>query len=147
MPPQDIPAEIVRAVFELILLILLFDRLLPQLLFTRTRGLWIARITPILQALFYLILPVTLLLGLLLSNAGHLNILVTGRVIARRLLIATEFLQQIGTGRSPFATSSAMPGDDLAGSVVRIRANAGNLVYRIGARDSVRDAYLAEWPD
>ena len=59
-------SEVVRAVFELILLILLFDRLLPQLLFTRTRGLWIARITPILQALYYLILPVTLLLGLLL---------------------------------------------------------------------------------
>src|ERR1700723_1432123 len=63
-------SEVVRAVFELILLILLFDRLLPQLLFTRTRGLWIARITPILQALFYLILPVTLLLGLLLSIAA-----------------------------------------------------------------------------
>jgi putative hemolysin len=63
-------SEIVRAVLELILLILLFDRLLPQLLFTRTRGLWIARITPILQALFYLILPVTLLLGLLLSIAA-----------------------------------------------------------------------------
>jgi putative hemolysin len=63
-------SEIVRAVFELILLILLFDRLLPQLLFTRTRGLWIARITPVLQALFYLILPVTLLLGLLLSIAA-----------------------------------------------------------------------------
>jgi CBS domain containing-hemolysin-like protein len=67
-PPST--SEIVRAVFELILLILLFDRLLPQLLFTRTRGLWIARITPILQALFYLILPVTLLLGLLLSIAA-----------------------------------------------------------------------------
>jgi len=63
-------SEIVRAAFELILLILIFDRLLPQLLFTRTRGLWIARIRPILQALFYLILPVTLLLGLLLSIAA-----------------------------------------------------------------------------
>ncbi|WP_353066195.1 hemolysin family protein [Tunturibacter psychrotolerans] len=62
--------EILRAVFELILLILIFDRLLPQLLFSRTRGLWIRRITPILQALFYLILPVTLLLGLLLSIAA-----------------------------------------------------------------------------
>jgi putative hemolysin len=63
-------SDVIRAAFELILLILLFDRLLPQLLFTRTRGLWIARITPILQALFYLILPVTLLLGLLLSIAA-----------------------------------------------------------------------------
>ncbi|WP_158943551.1 hemolysin family protein [Granulicella sp. S190] len=63
-------SEILRACFELILLILIFDRLLPQLLFSRTRGLWIARISPILQALFYLILPVTLLLGLLLSIAA-----------------------------------------------------------------------------
>jgi len=62
--------EIARAVFELILLILIFDRLVPQILFARTRGLWIARIRPLLQALFYLILPITLLLGLLLSIAA-----------------------------------------------------------------------------
>jgi len=63
-------SEIAIAACELILLILIFDRLLPQLLFTRTRGLWIARIRPVLTALFYLILPVTLLLGLLLSIAA-----------------------------------------------------------------------------
>src|SRR5271156_4016568 len=62
--------EVIRAACELILLILIFDRLLPQLLFSRTRGLWIARILPILQALFYLILPVTMLLQLLLSIAA-----------------------------------------------------------------------------
>ena len=62
--------EIVRAACELILLILIFDRLLPQLLFARTRGLWIVRILPILQALFYLILPVTMLLQLLFSIAA-----------------------------------------------------------------------------
>ena len=53
--------------FELVMLILLFDRLVPQILFVRTRGFWIARIRLLLEALFYLILPVTLLLGLLLS--------------------------------------------------------------------------------
>src|ERR1700733_167888 len=62
--------EVVRAALELILLILIFDRLIPQLLFSRTRGLWIARILPLLQALFYLILPVTMLLQLLLSIAA-----------------------------------------------------------------------------
>jgi putative hemolysin len=62
--------EIVRSAAELILLILIFDRLLPQLLFARTRGLWIIRILPILQALFYLILPVTMLLQLLFSIAA-----------------------------------------------------------------------------
>ncbi len=37
-------SEIVRAAFELILLVLVFDRLIPQILFTRTRGIWVARI-------------------------------------------------------------------------------------------------------
>ena len=62
--------EVVRAAVELILLVLIFDRLLPQLVFARTRGLWTARILPVLQALFYLILPVTMLLQLLLSIAA-----------------------------------------------------------------------------
>ena len=60
-------SEVAITLFELVLLILVFDRLIPQVLFARTRGLWIARIRYLLEALFYLILPVTLLLGLLLS--------------------------------------------------------------------------------
>jgi CBS domain containing-hemolysin-like protein len=59
--------EIAVTGFFLVLLILFFDRLIPQLLFTRTSGFWIARIRYLLEALFYLILPVTLTLGLLLS--------------------------------------------------------------------------------
>jgi putative hemolysin len=59
--------EIAVTGFFLVLLILFFDRLIPQLLFARTRGLWIAHIRLFLEALFYLILPVTLTLGLLLS--------------------------------------------------------------------------------
>jgi putative hemolysin len=55
---------------ELILLILIFDRLIPQVLFTRTRGLWIARIRIVLEVLFYVILPITMLLQLLLSIAA-----------------------------------------------------------------------------
>ena len=62
--------EMLRTAFELILLILLFDRLIPQVLFTRTRGLWLAKILYLLETLFYLILPITLLLGLLLSIAA-----------------------------------------------------------------------------
>jgi len=62
--------DIARNGVELILLIVIFDRLVPQLLFTRTTGLWIAKIRYLLEALFYLILPVTLLLGLLLSIAA-----------------------------------------------------------------------------
>ncbi|NYF77720.1 hemolysin family protein [Granulicella arctica] len=63
-------SQVFRAAFELILLILIFDRLVPQILFSRTRGLWIAKIIYLLEVLFYLVLPVTLLLGLLLSIAA-----------------------------------------------------------------------------
>ena len=51
----------------LVLLIVFFDRLVPQMLFVRTEGMWVVRIRWVLQALFYLILPITLTLGLLLS--------------------------------------------------------------------------------
>ncbi len=61
---------IARAVAELILLILIFDRLIPQILFARTRGVWIRHIRVVLQVLFYLILPVTIVLQLLLSIAA-----------------------------------------------------------------------------
>lgn len=62
--------EIAVTAFLLILLIVFFDRLIPQVLFSRTRGLWIARIRWLLEILFYVILPVTLTLGLLLSIAA-----------------------------------------------------------------------------
>jgi CBS domain containing-hemolysin-like protein len=61
---------IARAVAELILLVLVCDRLIPQVFFTRTRGQWIRRITFLLQVVFYLILPVTIVLQLLLSIAA-----------------------------------------------------------------------------
>jgi putative hemolysin len=62
--------EIGRTVFELLLVLVIFDRLLPQIFFTRTRGQWIAKITPLIQVLFYVVLPITLAIGLLLSIAG-----------------------------------------------------------------------------
>ena len=60
-------SEVAITIFEMVLLVLVFDRLVPQILFARTRGLWIVRVRFLLQALFYLVLPVTLTLGLLLS--------------------------------------------------------------------------------
>jgi CBS domain containing-hemolysin-like protein len=59
-----------RTVFELLLAMLVFDRLLPQIFFTKTEGLWIARISFLVRVLFYLVLPLTLTIGLLLSIAG-----------------------------------------------------------------------------
>ena len=62
--------EVLRSIAELVLLLLLYDRLVPQLLFTRTRGFWVARLLPVLQGLFLLVQPVALALGLLLSIAA-----------------------------------------------------------------------------
>ena len=68
----EIPSTgaIARAAAELILLILIFDRLIPQILFARTGGLWLRKMVFVLQVLFYLILPVTIVLQLLLSIAA-----------------------------------------------------------------------------
>jgi putative hemolysin len=58
------------ALFEFFLVLVFFDRLLPELFFTRTRGQWVVRMQLLVQALFYLVLPVTLTISLLLSIAG-----------------------------------------------------------------------------
>ena len=63
-------AEIARTVFELLLALMVFDRLLPQIFFTKTTGEWIAKISLLIRVLFYLVLPLTLTIGLLLSIAG-----------------------------------------------------------------------------
>jgi CBS domain containing-hemolysin-like protein len=64
------PTEIARTVFELVLVLLVFDRLLPQVFFTRTTGEWIGKIAWLIRILFYAILPLTLAIELLLSIAG-----------------------------------------------------------------------------
>ncbi len=63
-------AQILRSAAELILLLLIYDRLIPQILFTRTRGAWVVRLRLLLLTLFYLVQPVVLALGLLLSIAA-----------------------------------------------------------------------------
>ncbi|HEY0794771.1 MAG TPA: CBS domain-containing protein, partial [Acidisarcina sp.] len=62
--------EIAQAVLGAVLVIILFNRLAPFVFFTRTRGVWIVRFRVIVQILFYLVLPVTLLLSFLLSIAA-----------------------------------------------------------------------------
>ena len=62
--------EVGQTLAEIVLVILIFDRMLPQVFFARTRGTWIAHITVLMQVLFYLVLPITLLLGLFLSIAS-----------------------------------------------------------------------------
>ena len=62
--------QYLQTLAELLLIIVFFDRLLPQVLFARTRGLWVQQLRWPLLVLLYLVLPVTLLLGLLLSIAA-----------------------------------------------------------------------------
>jgi putative hemolysin len=59
--------EILQATLSLILIIIVCNRFLPFLFFSRTKGLWLTRWTLLLRALIYLVLPVTLVLGFLQS--------------------------------------------------------------------------------
>ena len=59
--------EIFQATLSLVLIIIVCNRFLPFVFFSRTKGLWLARWTLLLRALIYLVLPVTLVLGFLQS--------------------------------------------------------------------------------
>ena len=59
--------EILQATLSLVLIIILFNRFLPFLFFSRTRGEWLARWAVMLRVLIYGVLPVTLVLGFLQS--------------------------------------------------------------------------------
>lgn len=63
-------AEIAEAAVGLVLIIILFNRLIPFLLFSRTRGEWLVALVPVVRLLIYLALPVTLVLGFGLSVAA-----------------------------------------------------------------------------
>jgi putative hemolysin len=60
-------AEVLQAALSLVLIVIIFNRFLPFVFFSRTRGLWMRRWTFLLRMLFYLVLPVTLVLGFLQS--------------------------------------------------------------------------------
>ena len=62
--------EIGQAVLGVVLVIVIFNRLLPFVFFTRTRGLWVVRFRPVLRVLFFLVSPITFFLGFLLSIAA-----------------------------------------------------------------------------
>jgi len=62
--------EIAQVVLGIVVVIVLFNRLLPFAIFTRTRGEWIVRWRWLLRILFWLILPITLFVQFLLSIAA-----------------------------------------------------------------------------
>lgn len=62
--------EILQAALSLILIVILCNRFLPFVFFSRTEGRWLIRWTRLLQVLIYMMLPVTLILGFLQSVAA-----------------------------------------------------------------------------
>lgn len=56
-----------QAVFFAVIVVLIFDRFLPYLMFSRTRGGWLIRFTLLLRLLIWMVLPLTLILGFLQS--------------------------------------------------------------------------------
>ncbi len=69
VPARPTPGEIGQVVLGVVLVIVLFNRLLPYLFFTRTRGAWLVRLVWPLRALFTVFLPITLAISFLLSIA------------------------------------------------------------------------------
>jgi len=61
--------EILQAAISLILVVILCNRFLPFVFFSRTKGEWLIRWTLVLRILIYLALPVTIVLGFLQSVA------------------------------------------------------------------------------
>jgi len=59
--------ELLEAVLGLMLVVIVFNRFLPFIFFSRTKGVWLARWALLLRVLIYVVLPVTLVLGFLQS--------------------------------------------------------------------------------
>ena len=57
--------EILQATISLVLIVIVCNRFLPFLFFSRTKGSWLARWTPLLRILIYIVLPITIVLGFL----------------------------------------------------------------------------------
>src|SRR5947209_2667370 len=65
--------EIAQAAVAIVLIIVIFNRLLPYVLFIRTRGDWLVRLIPILKILIWVALPLTIVLGFGMSVASLAN--------------------------------------------------------------------------
>jgi len=59
--------EILQATLSLVLVVIIFNRFLPFVFFSRTKGQWLTQWALFLRILIYLVLPVTLVLGFLQS--------------------------------------------------------------------------------
>ena len=59
--------EVLEGGLSLLLIVIIFNRFLPFVFFSRTDGKWLVPWTPLLRGLIYLVLPITLVLGFLQS--------------------------------------------------------------------------------
>ena len=59
-----------EAALWIVLTLMVFNRLLPFIFFTRTKGEWLAPFAPVLRVLIYLLLPITVVLGFCMQIAA-----------------------------------------------------------------------------
>jgi putative hemolysin len=62
--------EILQVAISIVLIVILCNRFLPFVLFSRTRGEWLMHWTLLLRLLIYLVMPVTIVLGFMQSVAS-----------------------------------------------------------------------------
>jgi putative hemolysin len=63
-------AEILQASVAIVLIVVIFNRLVPYVWFIRTKGEWLIRLIPVLKGLIWLALPITIMLGFSISVAS-----------------------------------------------------------------------------
>ncbi|MGH9532769.1 MAG: hemolysin family protein [Terriglobales bacterium] len=62
--------DLAEAAAALVIVVIVFNRFLPFVLFTRTRGEWLEEFVPLLRVMIYASLPVTMVLSFVLSVAA-----------------------------------------------------------------------------
>jgi CBS domain containing-hemolysin-like protein len=62
--------ELAQAVVGIVLIVIIFRHLLPFLFFSRTKGEWAVGFTPVIRALVYMALPITIIVSFCLSVAA-----------------------------------------------------------------------------
>src|SRR5579872_325691 len=67
---QIFALRITEVIIALVLVVVIFNRLMPNVFFSRTRGDWLIKFVPVLRTLIYLAMPVTLIVSFCVSVAA-----------------------------------------------------------------------------
>lgn len=62
--------RVTEVILALVLVVVVFNRLMPVVFFSRTRGDWLVKFVPVLRTLIYLAFPVTLIVSFFISVAA-----------------------------------------------------------------------------